>query len=62
MHKFLAVSTIFLLDLGIVPTLLYVFFIFVLFLTICTTEGTCTMCNLFVRIHVDEEIKLYNVV
>ena len=25
------------------------FFHFFLFLTICTTEGTCTMCNLFVE-------------
>jgi hypothetical protein len=55
-YRILSVSTIFLLDLGNVPTVWYYFCsLYFLFLTIGTTDGT-----LFVKIHVDEEFKLYN--
>jgi len=48
-YRFLHVSTIFLLDLGNVPTMWYFSLSIFLLLDICTTDGTSKMCNLFVK-------------
>jgi hypothetical protein len=58
-----SVSTIFLLDLGNVPTVWYIFchFIFCFKLSVLLTVlAQCVIC--LHRIHVDEEVKLYNLV